>query len=101
MKTKSGQCKWFNDVKGFGFVIPDDGGDDIFFHQTAIKADGYRTLHEGESVEYSVSRIHKQSTAFFNVESTFICRKFFLYRDLFTSKQKISCGSLNFIPKNI
>ena len=55
MKIKSGKCKWFNDVKGFGFVIPEDGGDDVFFHQTSIKADGYRTLHEGEPVEFGVS----------------------------------------------
>ena len=38
--------KWFNAVKGFGFIIPDDGTDEIFVHQTALKADGFRSLRE-------------------------------------------------------
>lgn len=50
-----GTVKWFNDTKGFGFISPEDGGEDLFVHQSSIKSDGYRTLAEGESVEYVVS----------------------------------------------
>jgi len=44
----------FNTIKGFGFIIPDDGSEDIFVHQTAIQADGFRSLADGESVEFTV-----------------------------------------------
>jgi CspA family cold shock protein len=46
-----GTVKWFNDSKGFGFIQSEDGGD-VFVHQSAIQADGYRTLAEGETVEF-------------------------------------------------
>jgi len=48
-----GRVKWFNDAKGFGF-ISGDGGEDIFVHHTAIVAEGYRSLKEGESVEFEL-----------------------------------------------
>mmetsp|Transcript_20432 Transcript_20432/g.33131 ORF Transcript_20432/g.33131 Transcript_20432/m.33131 type:complete len:119 (+) Transcript_20432:65-421(+) len=48
-----GNVKWFNTEKGFGFITPADGGDDVFVHQTAIHAEGFRSLAEGESVEYT------------------------------------------------
>jgi cold shock protein len=48
-----GKVKWFNDVKGFGF-INGDGGQDIFVHHTAIVAEGYRSLKEGQIVEYDL-----------------------------------------------
>jgi cold shock protein len=48
-----GRVKWFNDVKGFGF-ISGDGGQDIFVHHTAIIAEGYRSLKEGEMVEFDL-----------------------------------------------
>ena len=52
-----GTVKWFNNTKGFGFITPDaEGADDIFVHQTAIKADGFRSLGEGEKVEYDVEQ---------------------------------------------
>jgi len=46
--------KWFNDGKGFGFITPDDGSKDIFVHHTAIQAEGFRSLAEGQKVEYDV-----------------------------------------------
>jgi CspA family cold shock protein len=49
-----GTVKWFNDAKGYGFIKPDDGGKDLFVHHSSIKMDGFRTLSEGERVEYSV-----------------------------------------------
>ena len=47
----TGKIKWFNDQKGFGFIAG-EGGQDIFVHHTAILAEGFRTLKEGETVEY-------------------------------------------------
>ncbi|RME57782.1 MAG: cold shock domain-containing protein [Caldilineae bacterium] len=49
----TGTVKWFNDQKGFGF-IQRDGGNDVFVHHSAIMADGYRTLNEGDRVEFTV-----------------------------------------------
>ncbi len=51
----NGIVKWFNDAKGFGF-ISQEGGDDVFVHHTAISMDGFRTLKEGEQVEFEVVR---------------------------------------------
>jgi len=50
----TGSVKWFNDAKGFGFIKQDDGGEDVFCHYTAIQADGFRSLAEGQKVEYDV-----------------------------------------------
>jgi len=55
----TGTVKWFNDAKGFGFISQDDGGDDVFCHHTAIIADGFRTLAEGQKVEFDVTRGQK------------------------------------------
>ena len=51
-----GTVKWFNDAKGFGFISQDNGGDDVFCHYSAIQADGFRTLAEGQRVEFDVSK---------------------------------------------
>ena len=48
----TGTVKWFNPDKGFGFITPDDGSKDLFVHQSAIVADGHRTLAEGSKVSF-------------------------------------------------
>ncbi len=48
----TGTVKWFNDQKGFGFISPDEGGDDLFIHHSNIDAEGFRSLQEGQKVEY-------------------------------------------------
>ena len=50
----TGTVKLFNDVKGFGFITPDDGGEDLFAHFSAIKMDGFKTLKEGQKVTYDL-----------------------------------------------
>lgn len=49
-----GTVKWFNDSKGYGFITPEGGGNDCFVHYSAIVGDGFRTLVEGERVEFEV-----------------------------------------------
>ena len=52
----TGTVKWFNADKGYGFITPDDGGKDLFVHHTAIVGEGFRTLGEGEQVEFEVTQ---------------------------------------------
>ena len=59
----TGRVKWFNERKGFGFITPDDGSDDLFIHHTEIKVDGYRSLHEDQEVEFEVGEGRKGPTA--------------------------------------
>ena len=49
-----GTVKWFNATKGFGFITPDAGGEDVFVHQSQIRVPGYRELQEGQKVEYQM-----------------------------------------------
>ena len=52
----TGTVKWFNASKGYGFITPSDGGDDVFAHYSAIEMDGYKTLKEGQQVEFEVQQ---------------------------------------------
>ncbi|MCK5564119.1 MAG: cold-shock protein [Planctomycetes bacterium] len=55
----TGTVKWFNGTKGFGFIVPDGGGDDLFVHFSAIVAEGYKTLDEGQKVEFEAAQGQK------------------------------------------
>ena len=54
MARTIGTGKWFNDAKGFGFITPENGDKDCFVHHTAIKAEGFRSLSEGDRVEFDI-----------------------------------------------
>jgi CspA family cold shock protein len=58
----TGTVKWFNDSKGFGFISSDEG-EDVFVHQSAITMDGYRTLNEGDRVDFEVTQGEKGAKA--------------------------------------
>jgi cold shock protein len=51
----TGTVKWFNDAKGFGFITPDQGGEDLFAHFSAISASGFKSLQEGQKVSFEVT----------------------------------------------
>ena len=54
MSTQTGTVKWFNDSKGFGFITPDEGGEDLFAHFREIQSSGFKTLAENQKVEFEV-----------------------------------------------
>ena len=55
----TGTVKWFNDAKGFGFIAPADGGDDLFVHFSEVQADGFKTLQDGQQVFFDVTQGQK------------------------------------------
>ncbi len=51
---RRGTVKWFNNVKGYGFLVEEDGADDVFVHYSAISGDGFKTLKQGEAVDFDI-----------------------------------------------
>ena len=56
---ETGRVKWFNEGKGFGFIEQDNGGQDVFVHFSSIEGEGFKTLHEGQAVEYEAEDSEK------------------------------------------
>ena len=65
----SGTVKWFNEKKGYGFIVPDEGGEDLFIHHSNIQMEGFKTLHEGQQVEFEAGEGKKGPEAL-NVRPT-------------------------------
>ena len=59
----TGTVKWFNDAKGFGFVTPDDGSEDLFAHFSSINMNGFKTLTEGQKVRFDITPVQKGKQA--------------------------------------
>ena len=58
-----GKVKWFNNAKGYGFILPENGGEDLFAHYSSVEMDGYKTLRAGDEVEFEIEEGPKGSHA--------------------------------------
>ena len=65
----TGTLKWFNDSKGFGFITPDEGGEDLFAHFSAINMPGFKTLKEGQKVSFEVTAGNKGKKQASNIQA--------------------------------
>lgn len=63
MSSQTGTVKWFNEAKGFGFITPDHGGDDLFAHFSEIQGQGFKTLAENQRVQFDVTQGKKGKQA--------------------------------------
>ena len=81
--VSTGTVKWFNDAKGFGFITPEGGGEDLFAHFREIQGTGFKTLKEGQKVQYEVRRGPKglQAAAIRPLEACTLLRRFSPARD--------------------
>ena len=66
---ETGTVKWFNDAKGFGFITPDSGGEDLFAHFSAINMQGFKSLKEGQKVSFEVTAGNKGKKQASNIQS--------------------------------
>ena len=69
MTTQTGTVKWFNESKGFGFIKPDAGGEDLFAHFSSINMPGFKTLHEGQQVSFEVTMGNKGKKQASNIQA--------------------------------
>ena len=58
-----GKVKWFNNAKGYGFILPENGGEDLFAHYSSVEMEGYKTLRAGDDVEFEIEEGPKGSHA--------------------------------------
>ena len=65
----TGKVKWFNDAKGYGFITPDGGGEDLFAHFSAIQAAGFKTLKEGQKVSFDITDGNKGKKQASNIQA--------------------------------
>ena len=65
----TGTVKWFNDAKGYGFITPDDGGEDLFAHFSSIQSQGFKSLKEGQKVSFEITAGNKGKKQASNIQA--------------------------------